>query len=405
MIFWVVTGFLASAVAGLLVLALLRGRTGTTPAAAYDLQIYRDQLKELDRDLVRGVIDAADAGRVRTEVSRRILAADAQVRASAGDPVGSPALAGTLAVVAMIGLVGGSFALYLLLGAPGYGDLSLQHRKALAEKFRANRPGQAVIEARLPRSPPVPVSAQDQTLMNELRQVVANRPDDLQGQMLLAGYEARFGDFRAAHVAQARVLKLKGPKVEATDYADYADMLVLAAKGYVSPEAEAALERALTLDPANGAARYLWGLLQAQIGRPDRAFRIWEVLLHDSPPDATWVPQIRAQIEEIGRLAGVRFVLPEPLRGPAVDDMAATADLNPREGADMIRRMVTRFSDRLATEGRSPTDWARLASTLGVWGNVAQAQAMFNNAMQVFAMYPMAMALIRDAGARAGLRQ
>ena len=81
MIFWIVTIALALAVAGLLVMALLRRQTGAEPPAAYDLRVYRDQLREVDRDLARGVIDAADAERVRAEVSRRILAADAQLQA------------------------------------------------------------------------------------------------------------------------------------------------------------------------------------------------------------------------------------------------------------------------------------------------------------------------------------
>jgi cytochrome c-type biogenesis protein CcmH/NrfG len=47
--FWIATVTLAVAMAGLLVMALIRGQRNTGPAEAFDLQVYRDQLTEVDR--------------------------------------------------------------------------------------------------------------------------------------------------------------------------------------------------------------------------------------------------------------------------------------------------------------------------------------------------------------------
>ncbi|MEC8041568.1 MAG: c-type cytochrome biogenesis protein CcmI, partial [Pseudomonadota bacterium] len=55
MTFWIIITVLALAVSGLMGLALLRGRVGDEPPAAFDLRVYRAQLKEVDRDLARGV--------------------------------------------------------------------------------------------------------------------------------------------------------------------------------------------------------------------------------------------------------------------------------------------------------------------------------------------------------------
>ena len=71
MAFWIAAAGIGLAVTALLLLALLRGRTEDAPAAAYDLRVYRDQLREVDRDLARGVIAPADAERLRTEVAGR----------------------------------------------------------------------------------------------------------------------------------------------------------------------------------------------------------------------------------------------------------------------------------------------------------------------------------------------
>ena len=56
MTFWIVTSFMALAVCLLIAMVLLRARSLGEPAAAYDLKVYRQQLRELDKDLARGVI-------------------------------------------------------------------------------------------------------------------------------------------------------------------------------------------------------------------------------------------------------------------------------------------------------------------------------------------------------------
>jgi cytochrome c-type biogenesis protein CcmH len=74
MVFWILISFVALAMAALLGLILLRAHSMAEPPAAYDLRVYRQQLSDVDKDLLRGVINDSDAQRVRTEVSRRILA-------------------------------------------------------------------------------------------------------------------------------------------------------------------------------------------------------------------------------------------------------------------------------------------------------------------------------------------
>ncbi|QBF33276.1 c-type cytochrome biogenesis protein CcmI [Thalassococcus sp. S3] len=406
--FWILTLGLAFLVAALLALALVRARSGAEPAAAYDLQVYRDQLKEIDRDLARGLINAGDAERIRAEVSRRILAADAQVQAET-EGQGQPRLPGlVMAAVSAVVLVIGSALLYLEIGAPGYGDLALADRLEMAEIARSERPSQQAAEDSLPPQPSLEQLSPDfVALMERLRDTVAGRPDDLQGQILLAQNEARSGNFRAAYEAQSQVLRLKGDAVEARDYTDYADMMILAAGGYVSPEAETALARALELDPENGPARYYTGLMMGQIGRPDQAFGIWRQLLVEGPGDAPWIEPIRLQIEEMAARAGVtNFSLPQATPaapGPSQEDVEAAEQMSDEDRMAMIEGMVAGLSDRLATEGGPPEDWARLIGSLGVLGREADAIAIYNNALEVFDGEPTAIGVIRDGARQAGL--
>jgi cytochrome c-type biogenesis protein CcmH len=99
MLFWTVAALLALAVGGMLALALLRARDQRAPPAASDVAVYRDQLKEVERDLARGLIAEDEADRLRTEVSRRLLDADRTAHTGAA-PAAAPPAAGAATATA-----------------------------------------------------------------------------------------------------------------------------------------------------------------------------------------------------------------------------------------------------------------------------------------------------------------
>jgi cytochrome c-type biogenesis protein CcmH len=188
--------------------------------------------------------------------------------------------------------------------------------------------------------------------------------------------------------------------------------MIVAAGGYVSPQAETALRSALELEPGNGPSRYYWGLMLAQIGRPDLAFRVWEGTLRQGPDDAPWLRPIRAGIEEMAWRAGVRYTLPTapmsatlaaPLAGPSAGDMSAAAEMTAEEQQAMIRGMVNRLAERLANQGGSPAEWAQLITALGTLGEKERAQAIFDEAKTVFSGNNVALGEVMIAARNAGL--
>lgn len=409
MLFWILSAALALAVASLLVLALVRGRGARSAVAdaEADLAVYRDQLREVERDLARGVLSEAEAERARVEVSRRLLEADRVARHGAEPRQGPSTATAVAAMLAALAVVAGSIGLYAWLGRPGTPDLPLAERIAASEAARAARPSQAEAEARAPKIEVAPVEEAYAELVTRLRAVVAERPDDLQGQELLAQAEARMGDFAAAARAEGRVLALKGDGASSTEWSDYADLLVLAAGGsYVSPEAEAALTEALRRDPRNPVARYYSGLLFIQTGRPDLAFRLWAPLLAESAEDDPWVPPIRESIEELAALAGVTRYTPPPPRaakGPSAADVAAAEEMTPEERTAMIEGMVDGLAERLASEGGPAEDWARLIGALGVLGRNEQAREILAEARGRFQGDAAGLDAIEAAARRAGI--
>ena len=406
--FWALIAALVCVVAAIIAVAMLRGTGKDAKANQFDVAVYRNQLAEVDQDLARGVLSAEEAQRTKTEISRRLLAADAR-EATTGKDVPQAANRAVTVLVALA-LIGGALGIYASMGAPGYGDMSLKDRKQFAEQLRATRPSQAEQEAKLPAyAPPPEATPAYLDLVEKLRAAVKERPNDLKGHELLVTHESNLGNFVAAHQAQARVLTLKSALADAQDYLSHAGLQIQAAGGYVSPEAEASLQRLLEKDPRNGAGRYYLGQMLVQTGRPDLAFRMWEQLLRESPPNAPWVPLIRAEIATLAELAGVRYTLPPAAAadapGPSAEDVEAAQSMTAEERQEMIRGMVAQLSDRLATEGGSPEEWARLIGAYGVLEERGKAQEIYKEALQVFAEDEQALALIRAGAERAGLLQ
>ncbi len=412
MLFWIICTALALLVAALFVLALLRGRAEAEHPAEYDLRIYRDQLREVERDLARGVLGPEEAERTRAEVGRRVLAANAQIETAAqgtdqprGLTLGAAALTGAA-------IVAGGLALYTVLGTPGQGDLPHAARLAAAETAYENRPSQEEYLARLPATPSAQPDAEYAQLIERLRAAVSANPDDLQGQSLLATNEARLGNFDAARAAQRAVIRLRGSEATAEDYLTLAQLNVSQAQGYISPEAEAALRSALDITGDHPVARYFLGQMWLQNDRPDRAFRLWSRLLSEGPEEAPWIAPIRDQIEDIAWLAGIEYTAPEPgsaapraLPGPSAEDIENAGEMTPQERMEMVRGMVEGLSQRLATEGGTPEEWSRLIAAYGALGNSGQAAAIWREAQRVFAERPDALETVRRGAQRAGVDQ
>ena len=72
----------------------------------------------------------------------------------------------------------------------------------------------------------------------------------------------------------ARVIALKGDAAVAEDFSTYTDLLVLATNGFVSPEAENALQKTLKLKPHNKPTQYYTKLIYTQSEQPNLTFRI-----------------------------------------------------------------------------------------------------------------------------------
>lgn len=397
-LYWGLAAFLAAGSLALVLAPLWRRPAAPARRAAYDMQVLKDQLREIEADHARGLMSDGEAKATRAEVARRLLAASEAEGAEAVPGAAPARLSHAAAALLGVAGLGATAFLYVTLGSPGLPDAPRAERLAAISSAHAARPGQAEAESaaaaqNAPRAP-----SADDGLIEKLKTVLAERPTDLEGHRLLARSLAAMNRWAEARAAQADVITLLGPQASAQDYVDLAELGVMAAGGYVSPETEAALTKALQRDPANPGARYYSALTALQGGRPDLAYRLFGDLVAAGPADAPWIAGARAGLEEAARQAN----LPPPAPaagapGPGVADVEAAEAMSPEDRQAMIEGMVANLQTRLDTQGGAPAEWARLIGAYRVLGREDEARVALAKARAAFAADPGAIDQINAA--------
>ena len=342
------------------------GHTASVQAAS-DIAVYRDQLDEIERDRIAGLIGEADAQAARTEVSRRLIAAADAAEFAHSLPIGSPLWrrrAAAIAGVVLLPLV--AVALYLVIGSPQLPGQPLDSRLRAVHQETSITSLVSKVEAHLERN-----------------------PDDARGYEVLAPVYLRLGRFADAVNARRKLLVLNGENAERQS--DLGEALTAAANGIVTVDAKSAFERSLALDPAQPRAKFYIGMAAEQDGDRAQAAAIWRDMISKAPADAPWLPVVR---DALARMGGEQPVAMAP--GPSREDVAAAAAMSDKDRGEMIRRMVARLADRLKENGNDVDGWQRLLRAYMVLGEHDKAHAAAANAKRAFAKDPDKLRQIED---------
>jgi cytochrome c-type biogenesis protein CcmH len=349
MSFWAFASAMIAVSLAFILRPLLRRSARLDRRQDHDLDVYRDQLSEVDRDLERGVISAGDAVAARTEIERRILRAaeikDGPLRPDRGW------LSGRLpALLLCLAIPGLALVIYDHLGSPGLPG----------EPFAAR-------EGR-------PDNGQQDQIITQLKQRLSSNPDNADGWTLLGNLYARMGRWVEAGAAYGDALAADGQHQEAL--IGMAETLVALAQGLVVPEARLIFAGILEMDPKQPSALYYAGLALAQDGRLEDAYELWSNLIGAAPPQAPWLPLVQRQLARLSAEMGRQdpgTTAPGPA-GPSQEDVEAAAEMSPEEREAFIRTMVQRLADRLAETPDDLDGWLRLARSYRMLGEEEQAR-------------------------------
>ena len=400
---WILGALACFIFIGLIARSIVTPRDLDSGVASKDLLIYKDQLVEVEKDLEKGVLSKSESDAARIEVSRRILLADKKSKLEKQTVSISQNHNKLITFIILIFILAGSFSIYAFLGNPSLPDMPLQARLAEIKENRSQRISQEEAELLVPDEI-IEAPSDYLALVSKLRIAMKERPNDIQGLRLLALHEFRLGKYRSARKAHLKIINVLGETATAKDLIDFAEVMIVATNGYVSPEAEFILRRGLEMKPNDGRARYYSGLSMAQSGRPDVTLRLWENLLDEGPDDAPWIPLIKEQIVDVARLVGVNLAQ-DQLPGPTSEQINSAETMSDVDRKEMIQGMVSSLSNRLANEGGTVNEWARLIRALGVLGETANASKIWIEAQTIFERNSSDIEILREAARAAKVSQ
>jgi cytochrome c-type biogenesis protein CcmH len=433
MTLWLILTIMTSAAAVLVSAPFIRRFDRPQAESAGDIEVYRDQLKEVESELRQGLIDDTQAETARIEIRRRALAADRMEQ-----PV-TPKLSHderNFAVICVAGIVVlGSVGLYAATGNPdlpsmrGSGaaqrastafsrDSSTLESAAAMQTPGSENEGQLRPQTGLP-----PVEDMIQRLATRL----LRNPKDAEGWRTLGWSYLSIGRFPEAAEAYAKAIELS-PNIAEFRSARI-EALVRSADGVVTADARRAIEDTLQLDPKDARARFFKGLAKEQGGDKTSALTDWTELLKDVNSDEPWLPDLKNRITGLERDLGVdadaRPAAPKPAitgglldrlrapggwqtsqeKGPSREDVQAADAMPPADRSAMIRGMVDGLASRLEQSPRDADGWIKLIRSRIVLGETELAKQALARGLEVFAEEAQQRDRIIAAAQKLGLKQ
>jgi cytochrome c-type biogenesis protein CcmH len=413
MTFWIAAGLLTLAVLAAVVLPILRARAEARRAADYDIEVYRDQLKEVERNKKRGLIGAEEAEAARAEIGRRILEADQRRQKAASE--GATASRGTVraaAVLVAVALPAGAVAIYLSEGNPGLESQPFASRNLPEDagtQMAGGGSGAAGGQPGQPSGAPAGGGAasggqgqQGQSLAEaeaNLSARLEENPGNVDEWVLLGRTRLAMQRYGAAVEAFEQAVQRAPDRPQVNAF--YGEALVMANQGTVVPKAREAFEKVREQVPDDPRSRFYLGLAEKQAGNPEGALEIWKQLVADAPPGAPYLDAISQQMASVERELGIEpgttfaEVKPEAPAGgegsqsapgsqtaqsgqtggsgggapnPSREQVEAAQNMSAEDRRQMIQGMVDRLASRLEENPQDAQGWQRLIRSYSVLG-------------------------------------
>lgn len=364
----IVLWLLFAAMTGAAIAALLRPLSRRIEAEAdhRELDLYKDQLAEISRDLERGLIEPVEAEAAKVEVSRRLIAAADALEKRKAEGAGKRGKARrSTALAIIVALPAISLAIYLALGSPALPDLPFSQRMA------------APVDK-------LPLDA----LVLRVEQHLKDDPKDIRGWEVLGPAYIRQQRYADAVNAWSEAIALGGET--AGRLAARGEARALAEGGVVVPAAREDFAKAAALDPKEPRAQYYLGIGEIEDGKKNAAAKRWKALLASAPKDAPWRPSVEA---ELAALENPGQAQP----GPTADQVGAAANMSPEARQQMIEGMVGKLAARLEKAPNDLQGWLRLIRAYGVLGKRAEAETALARARATFAGDKAALASLDEA--------
>jgi cytochrome c-type biogenesis protein CcmH len=372
MVLWLFLAILTAAGLAAVLQPLFGAKHVAEERSAFDAEVYRDQLKQVEIERENGLLEETEAEAARTEVSRRLLAAASQNEA-ADTPQSRTRVQKLVTVVVLLAVPVGSMGLYLKLGSPDLPSNPFAARQS--DQLEDQNLAALIVQAE-----------------EHLRQT----PDDVRGWRVLAPaymQEQRFAD---AANAYRQVILLGG--MDAEVLTNYGEALVLAQGGMITETARQAFDDTLALDPASHRARFYLALADRQDGKHLEAIAAWEQILAEAPDGADYVQFIQAHIDAARQSIGSAPELSD-------EQLQDAEGMSREEQLTMIEGMVSGLAARLDDDGSDLEGWFRLINAYAMLGRPEDAATALDRARGIFEGNEDVLVQFDDIARQLGLEQ
>ncbi len=289
-IFWIVAALLTIAALLFLLPPLLqRVRTlgegeSVVERDTLNVSVYKDQIAELEQDLLNDVITQDQCEQGKQELERRLLE-DVTDTAGSGEKVTVAGVSNVTAAVVTVIVIATSLSLYLTFGKP---ELVVPVDVAEAPKVAEDMTQEEMTD-------------QVAKMVSQLSARLEKDPSDVQGWAMLGrSYYAlsRYGDAVAAFSKAVSIVDNDAQLL--TDYADA--MAMSSGEQTLEGRPMQLIMRALNLDPQNQKALWLAGTAAYERADFENALIYWKRILAMLPPDSQTARTMAGNIAETEQL-------------------------------------------------------------------------------------------------------
>lgn len=251
--------------------------------------IFRQQFDEIAQDKINGVLDAAQYELAKTELERRMLEEIGATNVLTSSAKPDRRLAAVLLVLLPLAAV----VIYTKIGSPTSVTIPTMAPNMQPEAATE----QTTLEHKA-------MAGDIEPLLNALKSKLEKNPGDGSGWALLARSYVELR--RHAEAVPAYEKAVKAIPDDPQLLADYADALAVVNGHDLTGKPEELANQALKLDPHHTKALLL--AATAAFNRKDYKLAIahWETLQQDLPADSEVLPEVKASLNEVYTLAGVK---------------------------------------------------------------------------------------------------
>jgi cytochrome c-type biogenesis protein CcmH len=301
--FWVICAIFVAIALAFVLPPLLQTSLQTSPGTDNEqsrkeanVDIYRDQISELEADMANGIVSREQYQQDRDEIERRLLEDESgpDITSKGPEKKATAASGRAPAYAVALGIPLIAIALYVQVGNPSAlsGVSAAVRTPTQAPTAGASQPSGQMTQQE--------IEANVAKLAKRLEQ----NPTDVQGWIMLGRSYVTLEKYSEAANAYAKATALK-PE-DADLLGDYAFAMGMANGQRLEGQPLELINRALKIDPENPKALELAGSAAFEAKNYNQAINYWQKLMQKTPPNSELAQALSQRINQAKSLAGTK---------------------------------------------------------------------------------------------------